>query len=375
MSKLVRRITIIAAPIILVGAVMISNSFAENKKETTTTPSATIPPPEVSVLTVENGNVTTTLDIQGELMAFDKINIFSEVAGTLKPLSKSFKVGTFFKKGELMLSIDEEEARLGLLAQKSTLLNSITLLMPDLKIDYPESFANWKKYLDEFDVKASITDFPKPLNDQEKYFINVRNLLTQYYNIKSTEERLSKFNIYAPFGGVLTTVNTNQGALIGPGQNLGELMNTSLYELQATVPLSDLRYIKVGNSIELMSDGIPGTWKGRVKRIGDQIDRTTQTATVFIGVSGQNLREGMYLRGKGNGEQVLDAIKIPRNLLVNQNAVFSVEDGLLKLEKVEIVKIVREDAIVKGLANGAVILKEVVPGLSEGMKVNVQSSN
>ncbi|MCR9289651.1 efflux RND transporter periplasmic adaptor subunit [Saprospiraceae bacterium] len=375
MSKLVRRITIIAAPIILVGAIMLSNSFAENKKETTTTPAATIPPPEVSVLTVENGNVTTTLDIQGELMAFDKINIFSEVAGTLKPLSKSFKVGTFFKKGELMLSIDKEEARLGLLAQKSTLLNSITLLMPDLKIDYPESFANWKKYLDEFDVKAPITDFPKPLNDQEKYFINVRNLLTQYYNIKSTEERLSKFNIYAPFGGVLTAVNTNQGALIAPGQNLGELMNTSIYELQATVPLSDLKYIKVGNSIELMSDGIPGTWKGRVKRIGDQIDRTTQAATVFIGVSGQNLREGMYLRGKGNGEKVSDAIKIPRNLLVNQNAVFSVKDGLLKLEKVEIVKIVREDAIVKGLANGAVILEEVVPGLSEGMKVNVQRSN
>jgi exonuclease VII small subunit len=52
-----------------------------------------------------------------------------------------------------------------------------------------------------------------------------------------------------------------------------------------------------------------------------------------------------------------------------------VKDGLLKLEKVEIVKIVREDAIVKGLANGEVILEEVVPGLSEGMKVNVQRSN
>ena len=373
MSKLLRRISIVAAPIILVGAVMISNSLAETKKPAAPSSETVVPPPEVGVMTVENGNVTTALDIQGELVAFDKINIFSEVGGILNPVSKPFKVGTWFKKGELMLAIDQKEARLGLLSQKSTLLNSITLLMPDLKIDYPESFAHWKKYLDNFDLEAPIKQFPKALNDQEKYFINVRNLLTQYYNIKMSEERLTKFNIYAPWSGVLTMANTNQGALVSPGQNLGQLMNTGVYELQATVPLNDLKYLKPGNTVDLISDGITGTWKGRVKRIGDQIDRTTQTATAFIGVSGKNLREGMYLRGKGNGEQISNAVKIPRKLLVNQNSVFVIEEGLLKLKSVEIAKIVGEEAIVTGLENGTVILKEIVPGLSEGMKVNAQN--
>ena len=375
MNLTVRRIiiTLVATIVILGGAFKISESLAGSKKPATPTAETVAPPPEVAVMTVENGNVTTAMDIQGELVAFDKINIFSEVAGTLKPSGKPFKVGTWFKKGEIMLAIDEEEARLGLLAQKSALLNSITLLMPDLKIDYPQSFAHWKKYLDEFDLEAPIKEFPKALNDQEKYFINARNLLTQYYNIKTAEKQFSKFNIYAPFSGVLTMANTNRGALVAPGQNLGQLMNTSVYELQATVPLSDLKFLKPGNTVNLVSDGISGNWTGRVKRIGDQIDRATQTTIVFIGVSGKNLREGMYLRGKGNGEKISNAVKIPRNLLVNQNSIFTIKEGLLKLVTVEIEKIVGEEAIVTGLENGTVILKEIVPGLSEGMKVNPQN--
>lgn len=326
--------------------------------------------PEVATMKVENSNVVTSLDIQGELVAFNKINIFSEVAGTLKATSKPFKVGTWFAKGDLMLALDETEARLALLSQKSALQNAITQLMPDLKIDYPESFAQWKKYLDDFDVEAPIPSFPKALNDQEKYFIASRNLLTQFYNIRSAETRLSKFNIYAPFSGILTMANTNVGALVSPGQNLGELMNNGVYELKATVPLSELEYLKPGNTVQLVSDGIDGTWSGKVKRIGDQIERSTQTAIVFIGVSGQNLREGMYLRGRGNGEKVESAIKIPRKLLVNQQSVFAVKEGLLTLEPVEVVKIVEEEAIVVGLKDGTEILREVVPGLSAGMKVN-----
>ncbi len=326
--------------------------------------------PEVETMTVENSNVVTSMDIQGELVAFNKINIFSEVGGILKSTSKPFKVGTWFAKGDLMLALDDTEAKLALLSQKSALQNAITQLMPDLKIDYPSSFAQWKKYLDDFDVEKPIAGFPKPLNDQEKYFIASRNLLTQFYNIRSGETRLSKFNIYAPFSGILTMANTNPGALVSPGQNLGELMNNGVYELQATVPLSDLEYLKPGNVVRLISDGIDGSWSGKVKRIGDQIDRQTQTATVFIGVSGKNLREGMYLRGKGNGEKIENALKIPRKLLVNQNAVFVVNNDLLALEEVEVVKMIEAEAIVTGLEDGTRILKEVVPGLSAGMKVN-----
>jgi len=43
---------------------------------------------------------------------------------------------------------------------------------------------------------------------------------------------------------------------------------------------------------------VEGQWEGYVKRISNRIDASTQTATVFIGLRGRSLREGMYLKGE-----------------------------------------------------------------------------
>jgi multidrug efflux pump subunit AcrA (membrane-fusion protein) len=322
-------------------------------------------------MSIVNGTIPTALSIQGELVAYNKIDIFSEVAGTLESSERPFKVGSYFPKGSVLVEINDREARLSLLSQKATLLNAITQLMPDLKIDYPESYNQWHTYLENYDVEEELDSFPEPLNDQEKYFIASRNLYTQYYTIKSAEERLDKYTMYAPFSGVLTQASINTGTLVRVGQQLGTLMNTGSYELQATVPLSDLTYIKVGNQVQLTSDDIKGSWTGRIRRISDQIDPTSQTVQIFVSVSGRDLREGMYLTGEVNATDIEDAVRIPRNKLINQNAVYTVQDSTLKLHPVEVVKITREAAVVRGLPNGTNLLDTQLPNAFDGMKVKV----
>lgn len=368
---LFRRLSIIIGILVIISAITFSRYLSQQKAPPVRKESLK-QIKRVEVLKVKNANLPSTLEIQGELVAFNKIDLFTEVSGTLTQTSKPFKVGTYFPKGSVLLKVDPEEAQLNLLSQKSSLLNSITQLMPDLKIDYPESFQQWKKYLDQFDPQRPIQAFPKALNDQEKYFIASRNLLSQYYNIKSAEERLSKYVLYAPFSGVITQTSINPGALVRAGQKLGELMNTNNYELEATVPLSDLKYIKAGNSVNLFSDDIDGAWTGKIKRINDQVDSGTQTVTVFVSVSGKNLREGMYLRGEVAANTVKNVVKIPRRLLVNQNAVYEVKDTLLRLHPIEVVKVSQDQAFVKGLEDGKMVLKEVVPGAFDGMRVEVR---
>ncbi|MEO0338442.1 MAG: efflux RND transporter periplasmic adaptor subunit, partial [Bacteroidota bacterium] len=320
-------------------------------------------------------NVASTLDVQGELAAFNKIDIFSEVSGTLKGTDKPFKVGSYFPKGSVLMRVDETEAQLNLLAQKSTLLNAITQLMPDLKIDYQESFQQWKTYLDNYDVEQTLEAFPKPLNDQEKYFIASRNLLSQFYSIKSLEERLSKYEVKAPFSGVITQTSIQPGALVRSGQKLGELMNTSSYELEVTIPLKDLQYIKTGSTVQLNSRDVAGSWTGRIKRINDQVDSGTQTVKVFISVNGKKLKEGMYMLGEVDAKGFQNAIRIPRNLLVNQTSVFAVHENQLKLEKVEVLKITEDYAVIRGLEDGTPILSSKLSGAFEGMKVEVKGSS
>ena len=371
MNKTSRLIGVFAGILILGGGFYLYKTLSGMKE----------PPPkkevktvtkEVDVFYAEQKAIATQLEVQGELVAFDKIDIFSEVNGTLKSTTKPFKVGSYFPKGSVLISVDDEETKLNLLSQKSTLLNAITQMMPDLKIDYSESFQQWQTYLDNFDVEGAIQAFPEPVNKQEKYFIASKNLHSQYYSILSAEERLGKYVIRAPFGGVVTQTSINPGALVRSGQKLGELMNTANYELEVTVPLSDLKYLNIGNAVTLASDDIEGEWKGRVKRVNNQLDPGTQMVKVFISISGQNLREGMYLTGNVAAGLEKDVIEIAKNLLVNQEAIYIVQDTLLALEPVEVIRIMDETALIRGVKEGTAILKSKLPNAFAGMKVKIK---
>jgi len=370
MSSIFRKLSIVIGALILLGSIFIlapklSQKEAPPKKETVDA----IISREVKVMRVKNKDISSKLDVQGSLEAYNKVGIFAEVTGTLSNANRAVKVGNYFKKGAVLLDIDREETKLNILSQKSSLLNGITTLMPDLKIDYPESFQQWKTYIDNFNVEQPIQSFPKALNDQEKYFIASKNLLSQYYTIKSAENRLQKYTVYAPFSGVITQSTIQPGTLVRAGQQMAELMGTSAYEMKATLNLEDLKFINTGSKVSLSSDAVDGSWAGTVKRISDQIDPNTQSVIAYIGVSGKGLREGMYLRGNLNSKTIKSAVQLPIDLLVNQNQVYTVKDGKLVLQTIEIVNTNANYAIVKGLTNEQLILKEKIIGAYEGLDV------
>ena len=372
MSLLVRRLLVVLGFLILVGGAMASQFLAGQKKEPPRKPE------QVAIKSVETFNVTnqsipTTLEVQGQLVAFDKIDIFSEVSGTLVSSAKPFKEGTYFPKGATLIKVDEMEAKLTLQSQKSTLMNTITQMMPDLKIDYNEGFEHWNTYLEQFDPDHPIQPLPEATTKQEKFFIASRNIYNQYYNIKSAEERLGKYIIKAPFSGVITESAINPGTLVRNGQKLGVLMNPNNYELEATVALRDLKYLKVGNPVQLYSDDIKGKWSGRIKRINNILDTGTQTVKLFISVTGKNLREGMHLRGDVAASKIENAVRLPKKLLIDQKAVFAVRDTLLSLVPVEVIKTTRDHAIIRGVSDETRLLKDKLPGSFDGMRVNISS--
>jgi multidrug efflux pump subunit AcrA (membrane-fusion protein) len=364
-----RRVGVIAGFAVLIGAFGISSYMRKLKQ----------PPPEmptfqaVAKAAVQMSNpqsIAINVPVQGQLVAFNKIEIYTEVTGTLQPTQRPFKVGTYFPSGSTIIQIDDTEAQLSLFSQKSNLLNALAQMMPELKIDYPESYGQWKTYLDQFEIEAPLAGLPTPLNQQEKYFLASRNIFSQYFTIKSAEERLEKYTLYAPFSGVITQTSINSGALVRAGQKLGDLMNTNTFELEASIPLGDLKYVKKGDDVKLMSEDLNQSFEGTVVRISDQVNATTQTIMVFIRVDGKDLKEGMYLKGNIETIPVEDAIEIPRNLLVDGNHIFNVVDSALQLMPVEVVDYHEDKAVIKGVAPGQMILINSLPGAFEGMRVS-----
>ncbi|OAV45543.1 efflux RND transporter periplasmic adaptor subunit [Lewinella sp. 4G2] len=327
---------------------------------------------EVETITVLNANINSELGVQGRLQAYNKIPLFTEVGGAVRETGKPFKEGTYFKEGQTLLRIDNTEARYNIQAQKATLLNSIANMMPDLKIDYPESFEAWNRYLNNFSVDDPLPALPEAQNQRERLFVAGRNLATQYYSIKSLEDRLGKYVLTAPFSGVLTTATVDQGTVVRPGQQLGELMATGYYEMVATVPLSQLDFLRPGGKVELYSEDIAGSWTGTIRRVSDQIDPASQTVNVYVGVSGRDLREGMYLRGEADAKVFENVVEIDRDKLVDESEVYVVRnDTLLELIPVNVRKFNRETVIVAGIPDGTQLLSSDVAGAYDGMRVQL----
>ena len=147
---------------------------------------------------VKNGTVPITITANGNLVAKNKIEIFSEVQGVLQPSSKEFRPGNSYRKGEVILKLNSEEHYANLQAQKSNLYNSITSIMPDIRLDYPEQYEKWLQYLRDFDFEKPTPKLPEINSEKEKFFISGRNIYTTFYNVKNLEVRVTKYTIRAP---------------------------------------------------------------------------------------------------------------------------------------------------------------------------------
>jgi multidrug efflux pump subunit AcrA (membrane-fusion protein) len=359
--------------LLLVGTIFIAKYLVENNQR---------PKPKferivksVFVETVQNKEVPIVLTASGNLMAKQKIELYSEVQGVLKSLPKPFKEGSRFRKEETLLSINSDEFYASLQAQKSNLLNLITSMIPDILLDYPKEFEKWESYLKNFYINKPIPKLPETFSDKEKYFITGRGITTAYYNVKNLEVRFLKYIIKAPFSGVLTEALVTPGTLIRVGQKLGEFIDPSIFEMEIFISAEFGDLLKVGNAVALSNLDKTKEYKGEIIRVNGKVDRTSQTIKVFIQVAHKDLKEGMFLEAAITARAEKDAMEISRKLLIDNEQVYLVKnDSILSLVAIDPVYFGSETVIVKGLENNSKILIKSLPGAYNGMIVKINKS-
>ncbi len=366
-------ISIVLSLLFLGGAAIAYQYLSVQKKSTVSDTPIKEEVRYVKTSSFQPQTIKSTIELDGRLNALEKADLFAEVPGKIVDLGKRFKEGDSFQKGDLLYQIENQDERYTLYAQRSSLLNAITQIMPDLKFDYPQAFQNWKSYLDNFDVERSVRKLPEVTTQQEKYFVAGKNIYNLYYNIKSMEQKMENYQIYAPFSGVFLTVNTYPGSLVSPGMSLARLMNNSQYELVAPINMADFKYIRVGQKVSLESEDLDKKWTGYINRVSNQIDQATQSIPLYITVSGNQLRDGMFLKGSLSGNNIRDAFAVPKSIIFDQNKVLVVEDSFLVHKQVDVIKREESRVIVSGLTAEDQVVSEGVNRLFKGQKVIVKN--
>ena len=319
---------------------------------------------------VENGSIPLVLEGSGQVKAKYRIDIFSEVNGVLQNTRKDFRTGVHFKKGELMIKIDDTEFRASIYSKRSDFQNLITALLPDIKLEFPSEFDKWYNYLLLLDINKPLKKLPEVKSQKEKFFITGRKVYSNYFAIRNLETRLEKYNIRAPYSGVVTESHVNPGTLIRAGQKIGVYSNTDVFEVEISLKASDANIISIGDQATIISTEDGTVMPGRVARINSAIDVSTQTVSVFIESTDKRLREGMFVKAQIESGIINDAFAIPRDILTENQYVYVIKaDSSLERKKIQAVRFLKKNVIIKGFPDGTKIVSRTIPGIFPGMKV------
>lgn len=310
----------------------------------------------------------------GRLNSQQNVDLSVEVPGQIIAGDVTLREGSGFKKGDLLIRVFDEEARNNLKASKSRFMNSIAGILPDIKIDYTDSYQTYLEFFNSIKITEPLPPLPEPDSEQEKVFLASRNILNEYYNIKSAEVKLSRYRIYAPFDGTFTAVYLEPGSIANPGSRIASMIRTDKLEVEVPVRIEDAYWIHMGDKVKLTTKDHHVSWNGTVVRKSNFMDPSSQAISVYISITpekDQPLFPGQYLLAEFASNILEGSMAIPRNAVFDKNKVFTVEDGKLVENTINVLKTNETTVFFSGLDEGVDVVVEPLVKAKEGANAEI----
>ncbi len=328
----------------------------------------------VEAVPVKYDDIKSSVVAEGRVMSTSEVEIVAEASGRIESGDVPLKKGQSFSKGQVLLTIYRDEVELELKAQKSQFLNTIVNLLPDIKIDFPERYADFQQFLEEIKLDGTVPPLPHIQSEKLKIFLASRNVLADYFSLKQSELKVSRHTILAPFNGTFLDIYIQAGAYTSTGGRIGKMISTDDLEVEIPVPTKNAEWINIGDPVQLQSVDRQTQWTAKVVRISDFIDVSTQSRSIFVRVPFEKnhpLYSGEFLRATFKGGIVPQVMEIPRNAVFNYDQVFVVNDRLLKIKTAEVVKLNETTALIKGLDEGIIIVVQPLINVAENTPVKI----
>lgn len=217
--------------------------------------------------------------LPGNIQAFNDTPIYARTSGYLKQWFTD--IGTHVHKGQLMAIIGSPEID----EQLQQAQANLQLAQADLALANTTS-ERYQKLLQQDSVSRQETDVAVSQASSRRASVAAASA-----NVRRLQQLQSFERIYAPFAGVVTTRNTDIGALIDAGsgstqpRDLFRIASVDQLRVFVAVPEIYAPAIRNGEHATLTLDEYPGqTFTGTVARNSSAIDPNTRTLNVEVDV-------------------------------------------------------------------------------------------
>jgi RND family efflux transporter MFP subunit len=359
----------------------------------------------VGVSSIKHKPIFRQLTLSSELVPFQEIDVFAKESGYIKgPILVDY--GSRVKAGQLMatLEIPELEAQIQQDAsavqsasdQVMRAQNEITSLESVQKV-YHLAYTRLKGVSDsrpglvaqqELDAaQGKDLEFAAQIEVAKASMASAQGLLDAAKAKQQHDQVLFDYSkITAPFAGVVTQRYANEGTLMQAGTSsstnvlpLVRLSEDDLFRLQIPVPESYVKYIRIGDPVQVRVPSLDQSFPGKVARFSTDVAEETRTMHTEVDVPNPThvLIPGVYAEATLDLDRRNDALVVPLEA-VNQNGsettVFLVDaSNHLAERSIKLGLQTPSDAeVLEGLSGGDKVVVSDRSGLKTGMLVKPQ---
>jgi RND family efflux transporter MFP subunit len=384
LSKLIRRILplVMLSLLVLVAYKITQSEPAAFKGKSSSTHKLVV---ETKVL--EASPFKVMIESFGVVQARTNSELFALISGQIKTASPRYESGAFFKKGDVLLTIDAADYAVEVQVAKGNLVNA-ELALAEEEARYDQAQRDWKKQSKH--IKA--TDYALRLPQLRAAKSNIE---TAKAKLTLAELNLERTKIRAPYNGRILNTFVNVGSVIGPNVQLAQIYSSDAIEVRLPVANKALRFIELpeqskGNKqvfpqvfIENKLTEPAQTWQGSIVRTEASIDAASQQLYVVARIDDpfqenetkakRPLKIGQFVRANISGQEIDKVISIPNATLYQGSYVYLVEDNRLQRQTVEVLwRDQHTSVIASGLESGQHLVTTLLGQITSGTLVDVK---
>jgi membrane fusion protein (multidrug efflux system) len=247
----------------------------------------------VEVAKVIGMKLQDEINATGAIQSNQSVMLRPEVAGRISRLN--FSDGQAVKKGQVLVALDSA-------------VNQAEVQQAQAELSIAK--ANFKRNA-ELAQQKFIAERVK-----EESAANVQVLEAK---LALAQARLSKFEIKAPFSGIVGIRNVSMGDYVKDGADLVNLEDISSVKVDFRVPERFIDRIQTGQAIELIVDALPGRpFRAQVDAVDPQIDNSGRSALLRGRIANPEarLKPGMFARVRLILDERENAMVIPEEAIV-----------------------------------------------------------
>ena len=233
--------------------------------------------PLVEVFTLKKKQLEKKINIPGEILAYESVDIFPKVEGFVQDVYVD--KGSVVKKGQILMR----------------------LTAPELEAQIAEAQAKLQSDEGTYKRLKAASETPGVISDNELE-IAQRAFESSSAHLKSLQDTKSYLQITAPFNGIITERNIHTGALVGPSgagaaKPIFHIDQTSHLRVVVPIPEYAVSGIKKGATVEFAVSAFPERlFSATASRLPQSIDPKTRTEQIELDFDNSKglLSPGMY---------------------------------------------------------------------------------